>query len=219
MKKYMGILKQTQLFSGVREEEILTMLSCLGAVAKSFQKGETVLRQGERLSALPLLVEGQLLLQKEDYWGNRSILGNVMVGELFGEAYLAPMSGELSFDVVAESPATVIFMDANHLLTTCSHACRFHAMTVQNLFFALCRKNKKLVQKIEHISRRCIREKLMSYLSQEAKGQHSSYFTIPYNRQQLADFLAVDRSAMSNELSKMRDEGLISFEKNRFQLL
>ncbi len=219
MKQYITILKQTQLFSGIREEEILTMLTCLGATQKSFAKGETVFCQGQRISFLPLLVKGELHLQKEDYWGNRNILGVISAGELFAEAYLAPKSGELPFDVVATMPCTVLFMDVHHLLTTCNNACAFHAITVKNLFFALCRKNQQLVQKIEHITRRCIREKLMSYLSQEAKEQHSSCFTIPYNRQQLADFLAVDRSAMSNELCKMRDEGMIAFEKNRFQLL
>ncbi|MBQ1991294.1 MAG: winged helix-turn-helix domain-containing protein, partial [Clostridia bacterium] len=97
--------------------------------------------------------------------------------------------------------------------------CRFHAMVVQNLFFAISEKNRKLVQKLGHMSKRSTREKLISYLSEEAKKQTSSTFTIPFNRQQLADFLSVERSAMSNELCKMRDEGLIEFEKNNFKLL
>ena len=92
-------------------------------------------------------------------------------------------------------------------------------MVVQNLFFALSEKNRKLVQKLGHMSKRTTREKLISYLSEVAKTQNSASFTIPFNRQQLADFLSVDRSAMSNELCRMRDEGLLNFRKNEFTLL
>lgn len=219
MKKYIPILKRTQIFSGVGDNEITSMLSCLGARLKSYKKGEYVLRQGEHLSDIVVLVEGNLHIQKDDYWGNRSILGFIAVGEMFGEAYVAPDSGALINDVVAIEDSTVIFFDVKRIITTCPTACRFHALVVQNLFFAISEKNRKLVQKIGHMSCRTTREKLISYLSEEAKKQKSSSFTIPFNRQQLADFLSVDRSAMSNELCKMRDEGLLEFEKNQFKLL
>ncbi len=219
MKKYVPILKRTQIFSGVGDNEITSMLSCLGARLKSYKKGEYVLRQGEHLSDIVVLVEGNLHIQKDDYWGNRSILGFIAVGEMFGEAYVAPDSGALINDVVAIEDSTVIFFDVKRIITTCPTACRFHALVVQNLFFAISEKNRKLVQKIGHMSCRTTREKLISYLSEEAKKQKSSSFTIPFNRQQLADFLSVDRSAMSNELCKMRDEGLLEFEKNQFKLL
>ena len=113
----------------------------------------------------------------------------------------------------------MISFDVKRILTTCSSACRFHALVVQNLFFAISEKNRKLVQKLGHMSKRTTREKLISYLSEQAKKQNSGVFTIPFNRQQLADFLSVDRSAMSNELCKMRDEGLLKFDKNKFRLL
>ena len=122
-------------------------------------------------------------------------------------------------DVLALEDSTVIFFDVKRILTSCSNACRFHSIVVQNLFFAISEKNRKLVQKIGHMSKRTTREKLISYLSEQAKKQNSANFTIPFNRQQLADFLSVDRSAMSNELCKMRDEGLLEFEKNKFRLL
>ena len=219
MKEYISILKRTQLFAGVVEEEISAMLSCLGARLETFKKGEYVLRQGEHLSDIVVLVVGNLHIKNDDYWGNRSILGLIAVGDMFGEAYVAPESGALLNDVVAIEDSAVIFFDVKRILTTCSSACRFHAMVVQNLFFAISEKNRKLVQKLGHMSKRSTREKLISYLSEEAKKQTSSTFTIPFNRQQLADFLSVDRSAMSNELCKMRDEGLIEFEKNNFKLL
>lgn len=218
MKNYIHILKRTKLFAGVGDDEISAMLSCLGARMKNYKKGEYVLRQGEHLSDIIVLVEGTLHIQKDDYWGNRSILGQVAVGEMFGEAYVAPESGALINDVVATEDSAVIFFDVKRVITTCSSACRFHATVVQNMFFAISDKNRKLVQKLGHMSKRTTREKLISYLSEEAKKQNSSDFTIPFNRQQLADFLSVDRSAMSNELCKMRDEKLIEFDKNRFKL-
>ncbi len=219
MKKYIPILKRTQIFAGVGDDEITSMLSCLGARLKTYKKGEYILRQGEHLSDITVLVEGNLYIQKDDYWGNRSILGQIAVGEIFGEAYVAYDSGALLNDVVATEDSAVIFFDVKRILTTCSSGCRFHTVVVQNLFFAISEKNRKLVQKLGHMSKRSTREKLISYLSEQAKKQNSSCFTIPFNRQQLADFLSVDRSAMSNELCKMRDEGLLEFEKNWFRLL
>ena len=219
MKKYVSVLKRTQLFAGVGDDEIASMLSCLGARLYTYKNGEYVLRQGEHLNDIIVLVNGNLHIQKDDYWGNRSILGQIAVGEMFGEAYIAPESGALLNDVVAVDDSAVIFFDVKRIITTCSSVCRFHAMVVQNIFFAISEKNRKLVQKLGHMSKRSTREKLISYLSEEAKKHNSSSFTIPFNRQQLADFLSVDRSAMSNELCKMRDEGMLEFNKNQFKLL
>ncbi len=219
MEKYIPVLKRTLLFAGVGDEEITSMLSCLGARLHTYKKGEYVLRQGEHLDDIIVLVEGNLHIQKDDYWGNRSILGQVAIGEMFGEAYVSPESDALLNDVIAVNDSAVIFFDVKRIITTCSSACRFHSMVVQNMFFAISEKNRKLVQKLGHMSKRSTREKLISYLSEEAKLHNSSSFTIPFNRQQLADFLSVDRSAMSNELCKMRDEGLLKFEKNQFVLL
>ena len=219
MKKFIPILKRTKLFAGVAEDEIYAMLSCLDAKLNTYKKGEYVLHEGEHLNHITVLVSGELHIQRDDYWGNRAIVNRIAVGEMFGEAYIAPESGALLNDVVAVEDSAVIFFDVRRIITVCSSACRFHSMVVQNLFFSISQKNKTLVQKIGHISKRTTREKLISYLSEEAKRQNSASFTIPFNRQQLADFLSVDRSAMSNELCKMRDEGMLEFEKNQFKLL
>lgn len=218
MKKYLKILKKSQLFSGVAEDEIEAMLDCLSAELRTYQKGSYVLHQGEYLHHITVLVAGSLLIQKDDFWGNRSIVNKISVGEMFGEAYVAPGSEALLNDVIATEDSAIIFFDVHKILTTCSSACRFHAVVIQNLFYAISVKNRSLVQKLGHMSRRTTREKLLSYLSEQAKKQGTSSFEIPFNRQQLADFLSVDRSAMSNELCKLRDEGLLSFERNRFQL-
>ena len=218
MKEFVPVLKRTKLFSGVGNDDISTMLTCLGARLLTYKKGEHVLRQGEHLSDILVLAEGSLHIQRDDYWGNRSILGHIGVGEIFGEAYVAPESGTLLNDVIAVEDSAVFFFDVKRVISTCSSACRFHTMVVQNLFFAISEKNRGLVQKLDYMSRRTTREKLLSYLSEEAKKQNSASITLPFNRQQLADYLSVDRSAMSNELCKMRDEGILEFEKNRFRL-
>ena len=219
MKEYIPVLKRSWLFAGVTSNEIETMLSCLDAKVRFCSKGEYVFRQGEHIHQIAVLVSGELHVQQDDYWGNRSILHNVRPGELFGEVHLAPESGSLLTDVVAAQDSTVLFFNVRRIITTCSNACRFHTMVVQNLFFSISEKNRQLVQKLGHMSQRTTREKLMSYLSAESKRHNSSTFSIPFNRQQLADFLSVDRSAMSNELCKMRNEGLLEFEKNQFTLL
>ena len=219
MEKYIDVLKNAKLFSGVDKYGIIAMLGCLGATVYKYKKGEYVFHTGEHVHNLAVLVEGRLHIQKDDYWGNRTILGDIAVGEMFGEAYLSPESVALLNDVVAVEDSSVIFFDIYRILSVCNCACEFHSLTVKNLFFAVSEKNRKLVAKLGHISSRTTREKLLSYLSDEAKRSKSSSFSIPFNRQQLADFLSVDRSAMSNELCKMRNEGLIAFNKNHFTLL
>lgn len=218
MKKYIPILKRTQLFAGVGEEEILAMLDCLQATKGTYKKGEYVFRQGEYISDISVLTEGRLSIQRDDYWGNRSIVNMAEAGEMFGEAYAAPDSGAMMNDVTAVEDSTVLFFNVRKILTTCSASCRFHSQVIQNLFLAISEKNRNLMRKLSYMSKRTTREKLLSYLSDEAKRQNRSSFEIPFNRQQLADFLAVDRSAMSSELGKMRDEGILDFKKNKFIL-
>lgn len=219
MENYISVLKNTKLFSGAGENEISTMLSCLGAKLNRYKKGEYVFRAGEYVHNITVLVKGSLHIQKDDYWGNRTIINIITPGEMFGEAYVSPDSGALLNDVIAIEDSAVMFFDVQQILTMCPSACKFHTLALKNLFFAISEKNRRLVTKLGHISNRTTREKLLSYLSDEAKRNKSASFSIPFNRQQLADFLSVDRSAMSNELSKMRNEGLIKFDKNQFTLL
>lgn len=139
------------------------MLSCLDASLRTYKKGEYVFRRGEHLEHITVLVDGELHIQRDDYWGNRSIVSRVGIGEMFGEAFMAPESSAVLNDVVATLDSTVVFFDVKQIITTCSSACRFHSMVVQNLFFAISEKNRRLVQKLGHISKRSTREKLISY--------------------------------------------------------
>ena len=219
MKKYISILKKSRLFAGVGEADIEAMLDCLSAKLRGYKKGEYVLREGERVDNVMILASGSLNIQKDDFWGNRSIINHISAGEMFGEAYIAPESGPILNDVIALEDSDVMFFDFRKILTVWSSACKFHTIVIHNLFFSISEKNRQLVQKLGHMSKRTTRDKLISYLSEQAKRSGSSTFSIPFNRQQLADFLCVDRSAMSNELCKMRDDGLLTFKRNKFSLI
>ena len=218
MKKYVSILKRTKLFSGIGDDDILSMLNCLNATVREYSKGEYAFHQGEYIRNLMILAAGRLHIQEEDYWGNLNILNEIRPGEMFGEAYIVPNSGPLMDDVIAIEESVVLFFDMERILTVCPSACPFHTRLIKNIFYTISDKNKSLVQKLSYMSQRSTREKLLSYLSDEAKRQNSSSFSIPFNRQQLADFLSVDRSAMSNELCKLRDEGMLDFHKSEFAL-
>lgn len=219
MEEYFPLLRRTQLFSGLTDAELAEMLGCLQGRQEAFHKGEYVYQQGERIDSITILLEGCLHIQSDDYWGNRSIVSTVRVGEMFGAAYAAPGGGPLLNDVVAVDRSTVLFFQINRLFSVCPSGCRFHGAVVQNLFFVLAEKNRELTQKLAHMAQRSTREKLVSYLSHEAKRRGGPDFSIPFNRQQLADYLSVDRSALSRELCRMREEGMLSFEKNHFTLL
>lgn len=218
MKNYIKILQKTGLFAGLQENEIESILDCLSAITKNYNKGEAIYRSGEHISAVALLLSGSVHIQKEDYWGNLSILNEITEGDIFGEAYAAPGSEIMVNNAVAVKDSVVLFLDFHHMLTVCTSSCRFHNLLIQNLFAVIAAKNRRLAQKLGHMSQRTTREKLLSYLSEQSTQAGSPTFDIPFNRQQLADFLAVDRSAMSNELSKMRDEGILTYNRSHFTL-
>lgn len=219
MKNFLNLLSKTNLFKGLSEDELNTILNCMGAVKKEFPKDSYVIKMGDYIDHIMILLEGQLCIQAEDYWGNCNVLNFIDEGDTFGEGYLAPNSGASLNNVVALKDSTILFVEVKKILTVCSSACTFHNKTVQNLFFSMSQKNKQLVTKLDIVSKRTTRDKLITYLSNESAKAGKSKFSIPFNRQQLADYLSVDRSAMSNELCKMRNEGLISFDKSQFEFL
>lgn len=219
MQVSLSFLKKTSLFRGTTEEELPTLLDCLKPSYRDYAKGEIILRQGEDVSAVGLVLSGRAQVIEEDFWGNRNILADAMPGDLFAESY-AFLPGELlRVSVVSEEPSRIMLVDSRRMLEICSSACRFHTRLVQNVLAESARKNLALTRKLSHMSKRNTREKLLSYLSSQSLSAGSDLFEIPFNRQQLADYLCVDRSAMSNELCKMRDEGLLTFERSSFHLM
>ncbi len=218
MKKYIEVLQGCPLFAGVAADEIDSMLTCLQTQTKSFDKHESVLAAGEEVRQVGVMLSGSAFVEKMDCWGNRSIIAKVEAGDMFGEAMCCAEAAAIQISVTTAVRSEIMFIDYRRIITTCSLACVFHARLIENMLKILAQKNIMLTNKIEHLTRRTTREKLLSYLSARALAQGDSTFDIPFNRQELADYLAVDRSAMSAELSKLRDEGVLEFHKNHFSL-
>lgn len=213
-----AILAQSSLFQGISPEDIPSLLHCLNARRASYPKGAFLLQSGQAVRSVGLLVKGTALVIQEDFWGNRNILAKLAPGQLFAESFACAKDPVSGVDVWAEAPSEVLFLDVRRILETCPSSCTFHSRMIRNLLSELAEKNLRFHEKLTHMSQRTIREKLLSYLSYEAQKSGSNAFDIPLNRQQLADYLSVDRSAMSSELSKLKQEGVLSFWKNHFVL-
>ncbi len=207
------------IFEGISPEEQKKLFSCLSSVQRSFGKGEYVFTAGESAKRFGLVLKGSVCVVKEDYWGNRSILARLEPGDLFAEAFACSGTEKLAVSVIAAEKTDVLLMDYTNMMTSCPMACACHTRLIRNLVQELAGKSVRLMEKMEHILRRSTREKLLSYFSAEAEKAGSASFSIPFNRQELADYLAVDRSAMSAELCRLRDEGVLEFSKNQFRLL
>ena len=185
MRKFLSYLAASPLFAGIHEDEAESMLSCLEAKFREFDKNAYILRAGSRAESIGILLTGSAYIIQEDFWGNRNMIAQITPGQVFAEAF----------------------------------ACAFHSRVIRNLLSDLARKNLRFNEKLTHMTQRTTREKLLSYLSAYSLREGSSSFDIPFNRQQLADYLSVDRSAMSNELCRLRDEGILRFTRSHFELL
>ncbi|MDR2633296.1 MAG: Crp/Fnr family transcriptional regulator [Treponema sp.] len=217
----MDILKACSLFMGIDETDVAAILECLGAWQKHYEKNTFVFIADTPLSAaipVGILLSGKLHLIQDDFWGNRSIIAQVSPGGLVGEAFACGELRRLPVSAFTTEASDILLVDYKRIVTLCSSVCVFHARLIRNMIRILAEHNHRLIQKIDHLSRRTTREKLRSYLSQEAQKAGTGDFAIPFNRQELADYLGVDRSALSQELGKMRNEGLLSFDRNRFSL-
>lgn len=212
-------LANTPLFHGASPQEVEDMLSCLGAKRRRFARGETVYHAGDSVTALGLVLSGSVLVESDDLWGNTTVLDRVGPGQIFAETYACVPEEPLMVRVAAPEPAEVLFLELGRVLQPCSQLCGHHTRLIRNLLTLSAQKNLNLSRKIFHTSPKSIRGRLLSYLSSQALRRGSRSFTISFNRQQLADYLNVDRSALSNELSKMGREGLLRVEKNHFTLL
>lgn len=218
MKKYLKVMHRSPIFSGITEDEVEKMLYCLSPTKETYAKNDFILRFGDEIESIGMVLSGGVHVIKEDFWGNRNIIAHVGPGELFAEAFACKRGVTMDANVIADEATEIMFLKVSRILETCTPICEFHARLMRNLLEVLVEKNLLMNRKLTHMSMRTTREKLLSYLSMVAVQKGKSSFDIPFNRQQLADYLSVDRSAMSNELCKMRDEGLITFERNSFVL-
>lgn len=218
MEPYLFILKNSPFFTGMTEQEILSILKCVNAALVSRADGEYVLRAGESTSCTGLLLSGSVLVIQEDLWGHRNIIARLLPGDFFAEPYAATPGSVLGVSVVADGDCAYLLLNIARLLTVCPTVCEHHSRLIRNLVSVLARKVLLFNDKITHMSKRTTREKLLSYLSAESVRQGKLSFTIPYDRQQLADYLCVERAAMSAELSKLQREGLLRTCRSHFEL-
>lgn len=212
-------LTQTSLFSGISQADLSALLSCLAAVERRYSKGAVILAEGEPTQWMGLVLEGRAIISCADVWGKSSILGFAEPGAVFGEAYACVPGEALLISVCAAEETRVLFLNVGKLLTVCGNACPFHARLIRNLLSISAGKNLQLSRRIFHTTPKSIRGRLQSYFSECAKKSGSLTFTLPFNRQQLADYLGVDRSAMSSELSKMQRDGLIQVQGGTITML
>ena len=219
MEKYYPILQTCPLFDGIRLEDLPGMLGCLGAKVVEVKKGQSIFREGDTTVFVGIVLTGSVQLLREDYYGNRSIVAHIGPTQLFGESYAFSDAQSLPVNVVADEAGQILLLDSRRITVCCSNACDFHSRVIFNLLRVVATKNLVLHQKIQITSKRSTREKLMAYLLSQAKLQNSNTFTIPYDRQSLADYLEVDRSGLSVEISKLRKEGVLTCERNHFHLL
>ena len=219
MEEYFDILSQCPLFSGISRQEMGLMLNCLGGKITGIAKGNPVFLEGDPAEFVGVVLSGKVQIVRTDYYGNRSVLTVVSPGGLFAEAFACADVETLPVSVIALQNSTVLLLDCKRVLTGCSNACPFHSRLVRNLLKGIAQKNLMLTSKIRCMSQKTTQEKLMEFLLEQAKQQGSAEFVIPYDRQALADYLGVERSAMSAELGKLKKAGLIDYRSSRFRVL
>lgn len=218
MQEFLPILTKCPLFDGIRQEDLSGMLSCLDARVIRAKKNRIILEEGEPAVCVGIVLHGSVRIVRDDYYGSRSIVASIHPGELFGESF-ACAGAVLPVSAAAAEDSTVMLIDCRRITFGCTSACAFHSRMIQNLLRMVANKNLLLNRKLEILSKRTTREKLMAFLTAQAEQQGKSSFTIPYDRQGLADYLGVDRSAMSAEISKLRRDGVLECERSKFTLL
>ncbi|PWM40129.1 MAG: Crp/Fnr family transcriptional regulator [Clostridiales bacterium] len=218
MEEELAIAASSDLFMQIEPHELRRMMGCLQAHKKTYRDQETIWEAGSAICQVGLVLRGRVYLESDDFWGNKSIYAEIPRGSSFGEAYALSEGDPLPFNAVSRGESAILFLDIRRMANMCSRACSCHRMMNEHLLKIIAAQTMELNRKIKHLSARTTREKLLSYLSSEAQRQRSAYISLPFNRQELADYLSVERSAMSRELGKMKAEGLIDFSRNVFAL-
>ncbi len=218
-EKYINVLKHNPLFNNITIDDIPIMLNRLHAYTKSYKKEEYIKHSGDNADFIGILLSGKIHILQDDYYGNRNITASISEGALFAEAFACADIKQLNLDIVAADNCTVMFLDSSTMLGSCNHTCKFHHTIVKNLLGIVANKNMYLNQKLRYMSRKTTSKKVMAYLYEQAKLTDSNEFTIPFNRQELADYLGVERSAMSVEISKLVKLGIIETKRSYFKIL
>jgi CRP-like cAMP-binding protein len=208
MEKYYGVLKSVGLFKGIEAAELETMLDCIEVEIKIIRKGEIILLAGNRPRHIGIVLAGQFHIIREDFDGNRSLVAAITPGEIFAEALCCADVLESPVTVAAEADSTVMLLNFSRILRTCPNSCSFHTKLIENMLSLIAKKNILLQSRMEIISLKSVRAKILRYLESFIPKQGRE-ITIPFNREDMADFLCVERSALSHELARMKKDGLI----------
>ena len=219
MDKIISFLSEIPLFCGIDEDKLMLLLKQFDAEIKRFGKDNIIYNEGEEITKIGIIVSGSVQLMRNDFYGNADILDRLNRGDIFGEAFCCLRDKHLTISIVAESECEILFIEGEKLMNANHTSCELHNKLLNNLLSDIANKNVALNRKIEFISKRSTREKLMAYLNAESQRSGTPVFLIPYDRQALADFLCVERSAMSAVLSKLKKEGIIDFHKQNFKIL
>ena len=212
-------LANTLLFRGMDPSDIEEMLGCLLAKECTYKKGEILLPEGSPTEQIGVLLIGRVIIELGDVWGNNSVLSSIGPGGIFAETYACIPGEPLMVNVTAAEDTEALLLNIRRVLEPCSKVCPYHVRLVRNLLALCAGKNLQLSRRVLHTGPKSIRKRLLSFFSECIKRTGSYSFDIPYNRQQLADYLSVERSALSNELSIMQRDGLIRYEKNHFDVM
>lgn len=212
-----NIILNHKLFDGIGENDLENLLKCLKCKVKTHPKQQIIFNEGQIIYNFGIVLSGNLHLYAYDFYGNRQILANIGRGEMFAESFA--LAGEpLPFEVYSVQDCSLLYIKYTKLCSVCQNTCSYHTRLINNIMQIIAAKNISLTQKIRHITAKNVREKVLSYLYSVSKNKKSNYFDIPFNRQELADYLSVDRSNLSNEISKLKQSGIIECERNRFKL-
>ncbi len=217
MKKIFDTIQSNPLFMGIGFSDFEKMFGCLSAKTVSYKKNAIILLAGDTVNFVGLVLAGSVKVFKEDADGRTALLTDLGVSEIFGEVFACAGIDHSPVTVQAAEDCEILRMNYKKIITSCPGACPFHAKLIENMLRLIAKKNLLLNQKIEILSKRTTREKLLCFFDMHRGG--AKKFTIPYNRDELANYLCVDRSAMSSELGKMQKEGLIRFVRNHFEIL
>ena len=209
---------QIPLFEQIRPDHLKAVLGCLGSFTRAYQKGEIIIMEQEQVAYVGIVLRGAVHMLKEDIWGNQTLLAYMVSGELFGEVFAVQKENRARVTFVAAQESEVLFLSPERIIHSCQNNCEFHQQLTTNMFHLLGQKSVNLMEKIEVSSKSSLRDKILSYLSIQAQKQNSRYITVPLNRQEMAQFLGANRSAMTRTLCELRDEGVLDFDRNTFVL-
>ena len=212
-------IADSPLFEGIRPDELRSVLGCIGYHIGSYHRGEIVALEEVHIQRIGILLSGAVDMVKEDLWGNKTMLVRMRRSELFGETFACGDDTLSTVTFLVSEDAEILFIPFRRVMQTCTMACVFHHRLIENMVRVIANKNRDLMRKVEVISKRSLREKILAYLSLQAQTHGCRYFEVPLGRVELAEFLCADRSALTRELVKMKEEGIIDYDKNCFRIL